>query len=487
MAKHDDDEPKPPNAVTVATDLAMYGWDRVHGGDGVAYAVVAGVCVPLEARAFSDALRGRFWRKESYAPPPTAISTAIEMAAADTRAQPTRPIWNRAGGSYDDGVFLALYDDEGRYVRVGVDGWRMVTPLTEGVPGALFMKPGDALPLPEPERGGSLDELRPFVNVATEADWLLLVAWLLGVMMPRGPYPLLGLTGEAGSGKSRMARVLRAVVDPSRASDRGAPRDLDAVIAAARHCRVLPLDNLSYIGNDMSDLLCRVASGGSVGARALYTNYDEATVQLERPIIINGITDLVARGDLASRTIALSLPLLPRRLDEQAMDDAFREAHPRILGALLDACVVALQRREGVELGEDAPRMAGFARWIEAAAPALGAEPGEFLKAYGQNRLASTRVVLDSDPLASRLVQLAVEGFDGTASQLLEAIGSPAGSDKGWPRTPNVLSGKVRRLAGALRDIGIDCTIRRTKKGAAIMLSVMAGADVEAEPLPPTF
>ena len=53
--------------------------------------------------------------------------------------------------------------------------------------------------------------LRRFVNVASEDDFRMLVAWLIGCFRPKGPYPILILTGEQGSAKSTTARVLRSL------------------------------------------------------------------------------------------------------------------------------------------------------------------------------------------------------------------------------------------------------------------------------------
>ena len=64
-----------------------------------------------------------------------------------------------------------------------------------------------------PSRDGSIDLLRPYVNL-TEADFRLMIAWLTAVLRPVGPYPILVLHGEQGSAKSTLAKVLRLLIDP---------------------------------------------------------------------------------------------------------------------------------------------------------------------------------------------------------------------------------------------------------------------------------
>ena len=77
------------------------------------------------------------------------------------------------------------------------------------------------LALPEPTRGGSLDLLRQLLHLDSERLWMLVIGWLLGTLAPRGPYPVLTLLGEQGSGKTTVGRLLRGLVDPHMAALRG--------------------------------------------------------------------------------------------------------------------------------------------------------------------------------------------------------------------------------------------------------------------------
>ena len=72
------------------------------------------------------------------------------------------------------------------------------------------------LELPDPVEGGTLGDLRRFVNVERTEDFILVVSWLVGAFQPGGPYPLLALHGEQGSAKTTTANILRSLIDPSR-------------------------------------------------------------------------------------------------------------------------------------------------------------------------------------------------------------------------------------------------------------------------------
>jgi hypothetical protein len=162
------------------------------------------------------------------------------------------------------------------------------------------------LPLPVPVRGGSIEALAPFLNLPGRSDFVLVVAWLLAALRHGGPYPLLAVSGEQGSSKTVLSKILRALVDPNAAPVRAIPREERDLFIAAGNGHLLAFDNLSDLPHWISDALCRLASGGSFAVRQFYTDQDEILFQAARPAILNGIEDVITRPDLADRAIFLS-------------------------------------------------------------------------------------------------------------------------------------------------------------------------------------
>jgi len=78
-------------------------------------------------------------------------------------------------------------------------------------------------------------------------------------------------------------------------------RDL---VIAANNSHVLAFDNLSGLPHALSDAFCRLATGASFGLRQLYTDADEVLFQAARPILLNGIDDVIGRSDLADRALS---------------------------------------------------------------------------------------------------------------------------------------------------------------------------------------
>jgi hypothetical protein len=73
-----------------------------------------------------------------------------------------------------------------------------------------FRRPAGMLPLPLPERGGSIETLKSFLNLASRNDFVLIVAWLLATLRPGGPYPLLAISGS-GLSQDRPLKAAQGV------------------------------------------------------------------------------------------------------------------------------------------------------------------------------------------------------------------------------------------------------------------------------------
>jgi hypothetical protein len=377
---------------------------------------------------------------------------------------------------FGDHVYLDLADDEWRAVEVTSRGWQVVAN-----PPVKFIRPEGLRPLPTPERDGSLKELRRFVNV-NEEDWPLIAGFTIGMVRPRGPYLILNLLGEQGAAKSTAAKYIRRIIDPFTPIHRARPRnEHDLVIAAARSW-VLSFDNLSGLPDWFSDALCRMATGGGYGARMLYSDDDEKLFDSQRPCLVNGIEELATRGDLLDRSILVTLPVLAGVRKETEIEREFCEAHPALLGAVLDGAVAALAGFAHIEL-EGKVRMADAATWIVAAEQTIGLEAGAFMRAYTTNRTEANALTLESSKVAAELISFmdGKEQWTGTATALLETLELRASDEtrraKEWPRSGRGLSGKLRRLAPALRRSGVHLEFDREGRERTRILTITRDAD----------
>jgi hypothetical protein len=296
-------------------------------------------------------------------------------------------------------IYLDLGDAGWNAIEIDARDWRLVNE-----PPVRFRRAGGMLPLPIPERGGRIEDLRPFLNVKDDDDFVLAVAWLLAALRDCGPYPVLALTGVQGAAKSSFTRLLRGLVDPNTASLRALPREDRDLFIAAINSYVLAFDNVSGLPAWLSDTLCRIATGGGFATRQLYTDDDERLFDACRPILLNGIEDFIERPDLADRSIYLGLAEITekKRKPETELFNDFEKTRPKILGALLTAVSTGLRELPTVKL-DRLPRMADFARWAVACEPGLWLA-GTFMRAYGANRAEAVEKVLEADPVATALL-----------------------------------------------------------------------------------
>lgn len=479
-----------PSSASVLLEIAESAY-FFHNPRGEAFAAIeqAGHTEVhlVEGSAFKHWLRHRFYQRQFYAPSQKTMNDVIPTLVARAMFDgPEEPVFVRVGEA-NGKAYVDLGDAGWRAVEIDAHGWRVLDR-----PPVHFTRRGGHGALPDPVPGGNLALLRSLVNVGSDTDFVLLIAWLVGAFSPTGPYPLLILQGEQGSAKSTLAKTVRSLIDPGSPALRSAPREERDLMISAMSGWALVFDNLSEVRPSLSDALCRIATGGGFATRRLYANDEEMLFDATRPVVLNGIADLAVREDLASRAIVLSLPIISEksRLTEAELRAEFDLLRPALLGALFDAVSAALRHRHEVNL-TTRPRMADFATWVVAAESALPWATGEFLAAYQRNRDDIISAALDADLVAAGVMHLVAEHqhWHGSAKELLDEMDLKLGNHQtrqwGWPRTPRGLSDRVRRLAPFLRTVGIAVDFERETTGSRrrlIHLRALGPNDMLAEP-----
>jgi hypothetical protein len=429
---------------------------------------------PIRSQRFRTWLRRRHYERTRTAASAAAISSALDLLEAQAQFEgPERAVHVRLA-EHEGQIYLDLADECWRAVEIGPDGWRVI-----GSPPVRFRRAAGMLPLPLPQGGGSIEELASFLNLPSRSDFVLVVAWLLATLRVGGPYPVLALSGEQGSAKTVLSKLLKALIDPNAAPVRALAREERDLVIAANNSHALAFDNLSGLPHALSDAFCRLATGASFGLRRLYTDADEILFQAARPILLNGIEDVISRPDLADRAIFLTLPPIAecRRRSEKQLWHDFEVARPRILGSLLDAAAHGLRKLPSLYL-DQLPRMADFALWATACETAFW-PAGTFVRAYRANRKAALEDLIDADPVAARVRQIMANRntWTGSASDLLRAgadlVGpGPLSGAAPWPKSPRELAGRLRRAQTFLRVLGIHIAFSREGRAGSRVIRI---------------
>ena len=434
---------------------------------------------PIRNKRFRPWLRGRYYEITGTAASTAAINSALDLFEAQAQFDgPEREVHVRLA-EHGGHIYLDLADEYWRAVEIGPDGWRVI-----GSPPVRFRRAAGMLPLPTPQAGGSIEELASFLNLPSRNDFVLVVAWLFATLRAGGPYPVLAIAGEQGSAKTVLSKLLKDLVDPNVAPVRALAREERDLVIAANNSHVLAFDNLSSLPHALSDAFCRLATGASFGLRQLYTDADEVLFQAARPILFNGIEDIIGRSDLADRALFLILPPIAghRRCSEKQLWRDFEVARPRLLGSLLDAAAHGLSKLPDAHLVQ-LPRMADFALWATACETAFW-PTGTFARAYQANRRAAIEDLIDVDPLAAGIRQIMANRstWTGNASDLLRAgadlsdPGLPSGAPA-WPKNPRALAGRLRRAQPFLRALGIQIVFSREGRAGTRVIRIYTRAE----------
>ncbi len=210
------------------------------------------------------------------------LADAINVLHGTAQQADPEPLHLRVA-EHAEQLLLDLGDATGRAVVIGPGGWHLVQR-----PPVWFRRTALTGALPEPVRGGTLDDLWSLLNV-DETNRPILAAVLVAALLPGIPHPILSLAGEQGSGKSTAARMISAALDPSPAQLRKAPRDVETWTTATAGSWVVALDNISTVPEWLSDALCRASTGDGDVRRELYTNGDLYVIAFRRVVLLNGI------------------------------------------------------------------------------------------------------------------------------------------------------------------------------------------------------
>ena len=447
------------SASTVLVELCC-DIELFHSPEDVAFAtVVIDGCqktFSVKSDEFARWLSRAYYLKTQSAPGKQSIQDALSVICAQAIFDgEEKEVFLRIG-HHDQKLYIDLGDESWEVIEVSEHGWSV---LKESP--VKFRRTGQMKALPRPQkcdRADSVAKLKNFLNVETENDFKLIIAWIMNAFNPFGPYLVLVLYGEQGTGKSTLVKLIREFVDPNEAPLRREPKNADDLIVSAKSNWIVVIDNMSYLPSWLSDDFCRLATEGSLSKRAHYTNDEEIVIKAKRPIILNGIDEFVVRGDLSSRTIAINLPMISEegRRREKTFWNEFNQAKSNIMGTLLDGVAESLLKQDTFVI-EKQVRMADAFHWASAAETAFGWKRGEIMEAYRVNQVAANDIVLNNSPLYPFIRILADMHWCGTATELLFRLNTMnADYHESWPRSAKALSDKLRRLNPSLRLAGID-------------------------------
>lgn len=391
---------------------------------------------------------------------------------ADSGTLECHEVHNRVALGARGQYFIDLCNGKGEVIEVDALGCRLHDGETE-MP--LFLRKQGMTALPNPiGQPARLELLRKYLNLGSDAQWRLVVVFLLYSHRPNGPYVILVIFGSAGSSKSTFCRTVRSLIDPSSVPTQSVPKSIADLMITASNSHLQAFDNVRELSDEMSDAFCRLATGGGARTRALYTNGEETLFHVTKPCLLNGIHGVATQPDLLSRCIHLELPAITVRRTEEEFNRSLEGDIASIFAGLMEALSKTLAALPDItEVPET--RMADFSRFGMAVERALGWPQDSFRQAYEQNQAEQMWNTLADDPLALAVKALvsddrADEDDEGegdevektntyTPTKLLAALDRIATREqrlsKAWPKSPLSLGKRLRNMEPALRACGV--------------------------------
>lgn len=381
-------------------------------------------------------------------------------------------------------LWYDLTNEKWQAIKVSDLGWEIVNR-----PPVLFNRYQHSAPQTIPlSKGGDIKTIFNYINITNQEHKLLLLVYLISCFIPDFPHPLLVIFGPHGSAKSTISILLRQTVDPSKTQVVSMPRKQEDLIQALAHHAFLFFDNVSYISESTSDILCKAITGSGFTKRELYTNDDDIIYYLKRCIGINGINLVSTRPDLLDRSLLIEVERIDESLRKTEDDviNNFKNDLPVILGGIFDALSKTIKIKPSIKLSK-LPRMADFALWGSAIAESIGHTKEEFLNAYQNNINQQTETILNESIVALTLISFMEERswqkWEGTASELLKNLTEHASSlnpntvNKYWPKAPNALSRALNVLKVTLQNMGLFITTSGGQKRKIIIEKINRSAD----------
>jgi putative DNA primase/helicase len=357
-------------------------------------------------------------------------------------------------------------------VEIDADGWKVINYAPVN-----FLKNSVMIPLPLPVHG-DVHLLKKYIKVKDETDYKLIIGFILGCFQPYGGYPILNMMGPEGSAKTTTANLLRTIIDPSNSEEDTLTNDIRnlAILAVSQH--LLSFGNISMIKQEISNMLCKLSTGGGFPTRSLFTNSDILVFKSKNPIILNGIIDFVNRSDLASRTLKVDLEKIHKheRKTEYDIYTQFNKDYPSILGGIYSVLSDCLKKYKNVKL-TNLMRLADFTKWVTAAHEKLGWQIDDFYNAYNNKSLDDIYNRLTSQMFSKCLINLLSNEFqkniskdkifltnDNLQTNIKAMLEEDEMKNYKWANSEVSFGITMRLLVSDFAEIGIQITPKKSGK-----------------------
>lgn len=418
-----------------------------------------------------------------------ALNEALNVLYYKATRGPEAELYNRVAPdpSGDGSIWIDIADKHNHAYHVTVDDWKLCSSLQ--VP-CVFKREEHQKALALAVQNGNPWKILRYNTNVTGLTLLVLKSPSLSSLsslteeqrkkallfmiqeasygIPNMPHPLQYVFGPHGTWKSTEQILAASVWDASSVPAIGLDGNNNKDFFQFLEKHYIPIiDNISYIPNRLSDMLCRVVTGAGQEIRALYTNNDSFIRRFRRCPMLNGLNLATEEGDLLDRTIPYETTQNSSWRTEAELKTEYENDLPEILGGFLDLISKALKLKATVK-PEKLFRLADFSEWACVLAEALGIKQSEFIDAYEsvverQNQETLTKPIATAFVKFCESVKLNDKGiYENTPAIVFSEVENQALNlginikSKKWPKEANFFTRELNRCRAAIAYAGWD-------------------------------
>ena len=394
----------------------------------------------------------------------TYIQKAIENEALSKRSQKTtlRLYWAFKNGK----VYLSC--GQNKMARISANKVEMVD---SGEDGILFHP---KFCLTEWSFNDPIDPFETFnlfKNISTDFPHTKLLLKLWFISLPTNPRnkPVLVISGPVGSGKTSLIRnVFNLLGMPQRIS---CPKERDGEESfwiLLNGGGIVVIDNVDVYIRWLPDNVAAASTGGTFEKRKLYSNNERMSYAALAWLVLTSANPMfLSDAGLSDRIIAIILQRIANDTSDLSLTLEIEENRDGAMTWLCNVLSKALADNTPVPQGLN-KRHPDFAEFAVHIGRALGNEK-DAIKALRAAENDKSIMCIHNDTLGSLLLDIIPkEGFEGTASELLEFIRKETGIEsKYYQLTPKQVGVRINKIWAHLEKV-TGATKEKNRTGTTI-------------------
>jgi len=366
---------------------------------------------------------------------------------------------------HNNKIYYDLANDKWQKIEISPDGFKKIENVeSEIIPEPYFRRYPHQKTQDDPaETETDIQELIDLFGIK-EGDQLLLKTLIISYFVPNVPRPILVIHGEQGSAKTTLIQAIREIIDPSQVEVLNLPKSAEEMPLQLIQHYFLPFDNVGYINDDQSNILCQAVTGTGYTKRELYTDSNMKIYHYKRAISINGINAVPGRPDLLDRCIIFELHRIgnTKRKTQAETIKKIKEMKPGLLSYIFRVLSKSMDLMQDYH-PEKLPRMADFGKWGECISQAMGNHDNLFMEKYFDNLDKQHLEVLEGHPVGYCLLKFldcsTETVIEITPSNLYKELVNIAREEnveksKLFPNAPHILIRRLKELKVNLQEVG---------------------------------